>query len=154
MEKTAIVTSRTFKNEFKGANGTLYNFDVVMDNGDLGQYSSTKQEPSSFVPTKEQKYTVEIKSGTSKAGKDYSFNVLKPVKEASFGFGGGKSFKKDSFTQAIILAQSSFAKSVDLVVAGKLELGQLQAAAEKLMAQQIESAIKFKDQIKAETEKE
>jgi len=153
MEKTAIVTSRTFKNEFKGANGTLYNFDVVMDNGDLGQFSSTKQDPSSFVQGKEQKYTIEIKSGTSKAGKEYSFNVLKPVKEASFGF-GGKSFKKDSFTQAIILAQSSFAKSIDLVVSGKLPVDQIQAAAEKLMAQQIESAIKFKDQIKAETEKE
>jgi hypothetical protein len=153
MEKTAVVTSRTFKNEFKGANGTLYNFDVVMEDGTSGQFSSTKQDPSSFVQGKEQKYTVEIKSGTSKAGKEYSFNVLKPVKEASFGF-GGKSFKKDFFTQAIILAQSSFAKSIDLVVSGKLPVDQIQAAAEKLMAQQIESAIKFKDQIKAETEKE
>ena len=147
MEKVSKVISRVFKNEKTSSYGTMYNFDVKLENGDSGFFSSTKREPSSFVEGQEQKYTLEVKSGNSN-GKDWSFNKLSPVKENKFGFGGGA--KKDPFTQALILAQSSFAKSIDLVVAGKIEMAQLQAAAEKIMKQQIESALKFKEEIKSE----
>lgn len=152
MEKVAKVISRTFKNEKDSSYGKMYNFEVVLDNDDKGFYSSTKQEPSSFVVGQEQKYTLEVKSGNSN-GKDWSFNKLSPVKENKFGFGGGKA-KANPFTQALILSQSSFTKAIDLAVAGKIEMNQVQAAAEKFMVQQIESALKFKEQIKNELDKE
>lgn len=152
MEKVAKVVSRVFKNEKVSQYGTMYNFEVKMDNGDTGFYSSNKREPSSFAEGQEQKYTLEVKSGNSN-GKDWSFNKLTPVKENKFGFGGGKA-KANPFTQSLILAQSSFTKAIDLAVAGKIELSQVQQAAEKFMAQQIESALKFKDQLKNELDKE
>lgn len=151
MEKVAKVISRVFKNEKTSSYGTMYNFDVKLDNGDSGFYSSTKREPSSFTEGQEQKYTLEVKSGNTN-GKDWSFNKLSPVKENKFGFGGKA--KANPFTQSLILAQSSFTKAIDLAVAGKIELSQVQQAAEKFMAQQIESALKFKDQLKNELDKE
>jgi hypothetical protein len=152
MEKVSVVTKRTFKNEKTSSYGTMYNFEVVMQNGDTGFYSSTKKEPSSFIEGQEQKYTLEVKSGNSN-GKDWSFNKLSPVKENKFGFGGGKQ-KKDPFTQALILAQSSFDKSINLIIAGQVKIDQLQVTAERLMKQQLESALKFKEEIKNELDKE
>ena len=152
MEKTAKVLSRTFKSEKQTPNGMMYNFEVKMDNNDVGMFSSIKREPTSFVEGQEQKYTSEVKSGVSQSGNAWSFTKLTPVKENKFGFGGKQ--KANPFTQSIILAQSSFAKAIDLVVAGKLDLTQLQSAAEKLMSQQIESALKFKETIKTEMDKE
>ena len=153
MEKTAKVLSRTFKSEKQTPNGMMYNFEIKLDNQESGMFSSTKREPTSFIEGQEQKYTSEVKSGTSANGNAWSFTKLTPVKENKFGFGGGKQ-KANPFTQSIILAQSSFAKAIDLVVAGKLDLAQLQSAAEKLMSQQIESALKFKETIKTEMDKE
>lgn len=151
MEALSKTVSRAFKGTYDSPFGKQYQFDVVMEDGTTGQFSSSKESPSSFTPGQAQKYTVELKEGVSKAGKPYSFKVLKPVKENNFKPGGG--FKKSPFTDAIILAQSSYSKSIELVIAGKIEMSQLQQAAEKLMSQQIESAIKFKDQLKEELDK-
>ena len=131
----------------------MYNFEVKMDNGDSGFFSSTKREPNSFIEGQEQKYTSEVKSGTSANGNAWSFTKLTPVKENKFGFGGGKQ-KASPFTQSFILAQSSFEKSIQLLLGGVITKDQVQAMAEKLMSQQIESALKFKDIIKTEIDKE
>jgi hypothetical protein len=152
MEKTAKVISKTFKGEKLATYGMMYNFEIKMDNGDTGIYSSNKRDTTNFTEGQEQKYTLEVKSGNTN-GKDWSFNKLSPVKENKFGFGGGKA-KANTFTQSLILAQSSFTKAIDLAVAGKIELNQVQVAAERFMAQQIESALKFREQIKNELDKE
>ena len=145
MEKVATTVSRVFKSEKASQYGTMYNFEIKMSNGDTGFYSSNKREPSSFTEGQEQKYTLEVKSGNTN-GKDWSFNKLSPVKENKFGFGGKA--KANPFTQSLILAQSSFTKAIDLSVAGKIEISQVQSAAEKFMKQQIESALKFKEELK------
>ncbi len=124
--KTAKVDVVTFKKEFTSQYGTLYTFEVKLDNGDSGLYNSKTKEQSKFVVGTEVEYEIETKSNDRG-----SWNVIKPVAaQKSFGGGFGKSAPKNENS---IIAQSSIKASVELICAGKVEVKDLFATAEKIM---------------------
>jgi hypothetical protein len=125
--KTAKVDVVTFKKEFTSQYGTLYTFEVKLNNGDAGSYNSKTREQSKFVVGTEVEYEIETKSNDRG-----SWNVIKPVvAQKPFGGGFGKSAPKNENS---IIAQSSIKASVELICAGKIEFKDLLPAAEKIMA--------------------
>lgn len=113
MEKKARITRTTFKNSWQGQNGTVYYHEIELDNGDKGQIGSKEQMPAKLNPGQELTYTIEQ---TDKG------NKIKAV-----GFKGKAPV--DPRAQFIGFA-SAYAK--DLVVAGKLDMKEMNGGAESI----------------------
>lgn len=144
MEKSSKVLSVKFKNEFNSQYGLIYNFDIEFENGDKGQYGSKKNPQTHFKEGEETNYETFDNKGYIK---------IKPVQTQVQGsFGGGYAKKPydpqaDNFRQALIVAQSSMTKAVELWVHGKIEDKMLQPTCDRLMQIQFDLAKKFSNEV-------
>lgn len=119
MEKKAKITRTTFKNEWQGSNGSVFYHDIELDNGDKGSIGSKEKMPAKLNPGSELTYTI-------------ADGKIKAVAPAQGGFAGGGFKGKapvDPRAQFIGFA-SAYAK--DLVVAGKVELKDINGSAESI----------------------
>jgi hypothetical protein len=121
MEKTAKIIRTVFKNEWKGTNGTVYYHEIELDNGDKGQIGTKEQMPAKLNPGQSLTYTIEQ---TDKG------NRIKAAAPAGGGFGGGA--KKATIDPRAQFIGFASAYSKDLVVAGKLDLKDMNGAAESI----------------------
>lgn len=85
MEKKSIVRSAIFKKAFSGKNGLAYIFDITFDNGDNGQYFSSKETQDIFKEGQEAEYTIE-----QKVNGNYTNYSVKPIAKNGNGFVPGK----------------------------------------------------------------
>lgn len=115
--KKAKVTKVT-KMDKKDSYGNT-SFIIEFDNGDKGFYTSKNEEQKKFVATQEAEYLIEEKTG--KNNNKY-FKVTVPQSENNFKGGGGGRVPVDPKVQMISFAM---AYTKDLVVAGKVPLGEL-----------------------------
>lgn len=116
MEKKAKITRTTFKNEWTGNGNTVYYHDIELDNGDKGSIGSKEKMPARLNPGQELTYTIDN-------GK------IKAVAPAGGGFTGGGKKGPDPKVQLTAFAMSY---TKDLIVAGKLDIGQLAATFERI----------------------
>lgn len=122
MEKKARITRTTFVNEWAGSNGTVYYHSIELDNGDSGQIGSKEKMPAKLNPGQELTYTIE---STSKG------NKIKSVTPSGFQ---GKKAVIDPRAQFISFAS---AYSKDLVVAGKIDIKDMNGASESIFKNMI-----------------
>jgi hypothetical protein len=114
--KTGKVTSASFKKEWTGKFGTMYDHNIEFANGDNGVYTSKKKEQDSFKVGEEVPYTIEktVRNG-------FTNYKIAPVSEKGNGFGGGaRSFAPKNYKADFISFAASYTK--DLIVGGKAEL--------------------------------
>ena len=109
LKKAKLVSAVYAGTTWQAGSDTLYNQNVVFDNGDSGQASS-KEQQAKWVVGKEYNYDIET-------GGQYG-NKIKGIKAAdapAFGGGkGGSGFKPKTFSeQAIIISQSSVAAAAN-----------------------------------------
>jgi hypothetical protein len=116
MEKTAKIIKSEFKNEWQNPKGgVIYFHSLELDNGDIGQIGTKDKNPDKISVGSELTYTLE--NGRIKA-------VAKPFVK------GGGGFKAEPFEHKAAGYAAAYAK--DLVVAGKVEIGQMLAIADKI----------------------
>jgi hypothetical protein len=120
MEKHARITRTTFKNVWAGPNGNVYYHDIELDNGDKGSIGSKEQMPAKLNPGQELTYTIT----------DGKIKAAAPAPGGG-GFGGGFKGKAPVDPRAQFIGFSS-AYAKDLVVAGKLELKDMNGASESI----------------------
>lgn len=115
-EKTAKITSMSFKSEWTGNNGTIYYHAIELDNGDYGEIGCKSMEPDSIKPGSTLTYTIE--SRQYKGNTEYKIKAVRPN---NFNGGGVKKFggSKESDEGKMVTMSMSYAK--DLVVASKAE---------------------------------
>ena len=106
MTKTSKPTKVEFSKEFSTDHGTLYGFNVEMENGDKGLYNSKSKDNPKFKVGEPIEYEVEEK--TSKSGTKY--NKLKPAQK-SFGGGGGGYKARPSYSIALEMARKMYNSS-------------------------------------------
>lgn len=142
MEKTSKVKSQKFQKEYEGNYGKVYYFEIEMENGDKGQYGSKKNPQDTFIEGQELSYDIVEKNG---------YFHIKPLRQIiPNGFNGNKKPydpAADNFRQALIVAQSSITKVVELVIAGKVEMKDLQPVTDRLMQIQFDLAKKFQSEV-------
>ncbi len=114
---------------WEGKFGTMYKFEIVFDNGDVGEYSSKNQEQNKFVVGQNADY--EYTGG--------QYPKVKPVWNQGGGFsGGGKSFGgNDDARQRMIVKQSSLKVAVEFQVAKNptsFQLSDVFSTADKIVA--------------------
>lgn len=120
MEKKAKITRTTFKNEWKGTNGSVFYHDIELDNGDKGSIGAKEQMPAKLNPGQEITYTIDG-------------NKIKAVNTAGGGgFAGGGGRKGPDPKVQIVGFAMSYTK--DLIVADKIKVDQLPAIFEKIHA--------------------
>lgn len=124
--KTAKITRTVFVSEWSGPSGQVYYHQIELDNGDSGQIGSKEKMPSRLNPGGELTYTIESSSRGNKI-KAVTNNNGVP------GFTGKKVFQ-DPRAQFIGFVHA-YAK--DLVVAGKVELKDINGAAESMFKNMI-----------------
>lgn len=129
MEKRAKITRTIFVSEWSGPNGQIYYHEIELDNGDKGQIGSKEKMPDKLNPGNVLTYTIETTTRGSK---------IKAVMEGKFT---GKKIFQDPRAQFIGFVHA-YAK--DLVVAGKVELKDINGAAESMF----KNMIKLYDTIK------
>lgn len=124
--------------DYTGKFGQMYVHNITMDNGDIGEYHSQKNTCEKFKEGQEADYTIETKMN----GK-YENTIIKPI--APIG-----SFQKqtkdpafEKYKQALIVAQSSMTKAVELAISGKIEMTAIRASAEKFTQYVYDIADKF-----------
>lgn len=122
MEKKARITRTTFVSEWSGANGNVYYHKVELDNGDEGQIGTKEKMPAKLNPGQELTYTIESTSHGNK------------IKAVSAGGGFQKKATIDPRAQFISFAS---AYSKDLVVAGKVDLKDMNGASESIFKNMI-----------------
>jgi len=118
-QKKSIVKSVIFKKAHSGNNGLFYIFDLTFDNGDKGQYFSSKEQQDAFKEGQETEYTIE-----EKINGQYKNYSIKPLKQAGARPMGNPVFEHK---------RTALKCATDLVCHGKVEEKNLIAAAEKLM---------------------
>jgi hypothetical protein len=119
MEKKAIITRTTFVSEWTNQQGgKVYYHEIELNNGDRGQIGSKEKMPEKLNPGQELTYTIEA---TSRG------NKIKAV-TAQSGFQGKKQYQ-DPRAQFIGFS-AAYAK--DLVVAGKMDLKDMNGGAESI----------------------
>jgi len=116
--KTGKVTSASFKKEWSGKFGTMFDHNIEFANGDKGVYTSKKKEQDKFKVGEETPYTIET---TERNG--YTNYVIKPIVEKNGFGGGGRGFAPKNYEADYISFAMSYTK--DLCVAGKIELKDL-----------------------------
>jgi hypothetical protein len=128
--KKAKVTKVT-KFEKKDNYGNT-SFQIELENGDKGFYTSKSEEQTKFVVGKECEYNIEEKEG--KTGKKY-YKITIPQSENAFTGGGG--FKSKAPEPRIQMISFAMSYSKDLVVAGKIEFKELSMAFEVIYNEMI-----------------
>lgn len=118
MEKTAKITRTTFVNEWSGPSGKVYYHEIELSNGDKGQIGSKEKMPAKLNPGSELTYTIEETAHGSK---------IKPVQSDKPQFG-----KKQQIDPRAQFIGFSGAYAKDLVVAGKLDIKDMNGAAESI----------------------
>tara|TARA_R100001244_G_scaffold132321_1_gene108185 strand:+ start:1671 stop:2174 length:504 start_codon:yes stop_codon:yes gene_type:complete len=104
MQKTSKVISVTANGTWDGSYGTMYKFEIVFQNADVGEYSSKNKEQNKFEVGSEVEY--EYTGG--------QYPKVKPVYNAPTGGGGGGSYGgKSDDVQKKIVRQSMLKASVD-----------------------------------------
>jgi hypothetical protein len=109
MIKKSKVKNVQANGTWEGKFGLMYKFEVEMENGDIGEYSSKSKDQDKFVEGQEMEY--EFVGG--------QFPKVKPVYNkpdftkgsVSGGYSGG--YKKDHNVQELIVRQSSLKAAVD-----------------------------------------
>ncbi len=124
MEKTAKITRTTFKNEWKGTNGSVFYHDIELDNGDKGSVGAKSANPEKLNPGQSLTYTME---GTK----------IKAVATPSSGGGAWPKGGKAAPEPRIQMISFAMAYTKDLVVAGKVDLKNLGEQFEILYAKMI-----------------
>lgn len=119
-QKKATVKSAVYKKSINTQYGESYIFDITMDNGDSGQYFSKTQDQSKFQQGKEVEYTIE-----KKVNGQYTNFSIKPVQLNGFTPGKGNPSYEHRRT--------ALKCSVDLAIAGKIELGKIATYADSFM---------------------
>lgn len=125
MEKTAKITRTTFKQEWKGTNGSVFYHDIELDNGDKGSVGAKEQMPTKLNPGQSITYTIEIGDRGNK------IKAVQEQKQGGAFFGGGGKKGPDPKVQIVGFAM---AYTKDLVVAGKVDIKQLPEIFEKIHA--------------------
>lgn len=105
MEKKAVVQNVQSNGTFESKFGTLYKFEIEMDNGDIGEYSSKSKEQTKFVQGTLVDYQWDITYP--------KFPKIKPVNTFQQGKLVMKQGKTDD-VQAMIVRQSSVKASIEL----------------------------------------
>lgn len=132
MEKTAKITRTTFVSEWLSPQGNqVYYHSIELDNGDSGQIGSKEKMPAKLNPGSELTYTIEASARGNK------------IKAASDkpAFKGGGLPTIDPRAQFIGFS-AAYAK--DLVVAGKMDIKDMNGGAESIF----KNMIKLYDTIK------
>lgn len=124
MEKKGKITRTTFVSEWAGPNGQVYYHSIELDNGDAGQIGSKEKMPAKLNPGNELTYTIE---STSKGNK---------IKAVSTG-GGFQKGGRPSIDPRAQFIGFCHAYAKDLVVAGKVELKDINGAAESMFKNMI-----------------
>ena len=107
MIKKSKVTNVQSNGTWEGKFGLMYKFEVEMENGDTGEYSSKSKDQDKFVTGQEVEY--EFVGG--------QFPKVKPVYQKPQSFSGG--FKDDPNRQRLIVKQSSLKSAVDFCDSSK-----------------------------------
>lgn len=143
MEKKSVVKAVTFQKEFDGKFGKLYYFNIEMENGDKGQYGSKTNPQTKFKEGEETAYDYIDK------GNGY-FDIKTIVTNTPNGGGYTKKpfdVEADKFKQALIVAQSSMTKAVEMVIAGTVTADKLQVTCDKLMQITFYLAKKYQSEV-------
>jgi hypothetical protein len=119
--KKSTVKSTVFKKSFDGKFGETFVHEITFDNGDKGEFLSKSNPQTSFVIGKEAEYTIE-----ERVNGNYRNHSIKPVK-AMNGFVPGKG--NPSYEHRRVALKCA----VDLVVAGKAEVGKIKEYAGSFM---------------------
>lgn len=115
-EKKSKVKSASFKKEWKGREGTMFDHNIEFENGDKGVYQSNQKEQTTFKQGEEVDYSI-----VSRLRNGFTDIVIKPAFKNRSGGNFKKSYEKNYKADFISFA-ASYTK--DLVVAGKVELKQ------------------------------
>lgn len=106
MEKNSIVTHAAYSRSYEGKYGKMYVHKIEFENGDVGEYSSKKEEQNFFKVGQEAKYTIEPSSNIEFLDK------IKPVYEDKKGFGKKAPANNKSFALA-------YAKDIAVALLGQ-----------------------------------
>lgn len=143
MEKKSVVKSVAFQKEYDGKYGKLYYFAIEMENGDKGQYGSKTNPQTKFKEGEETAYDYIDK------GNGY-FDIKTIVTNTPSSSGYTKKpfdVEADKFKQALIVAQSSMTKAVEMVIAGTVTADKLQVTCDKLMQITFDLAKKYQSEV-------
>ena len=111
-----------FQKEFETKFGILYSHKIQYDEDKIGFYSSKKKDQTYFKVNQEAEFTEEFKE--SRQG---PYTVIKPIRQGNFS-DYNKNVKKEQSRYAGFAA--SYCK--DLIIAGKLDFKQWEAASKKI----------------------
>lgn len=134
MEKKGKITRTVFVSEWSNPQGgQVYYHEIELDNGDKGQIGSKEKMPAKLNPGNELTYTIEASSRGNK------------IKAVSHAQGGGfsRTGKPPIDPRAQFIGFSA-AYAKDLVVAGKMELKDMNGGAESIF----KNMLKLYDTIK------
>jgi len=121
--KKDTVIRRTANGTFDSNYGTMYKFEIEMQNGDTGEYASKDPNPKYFTEGQEQSYEV--------IPREYNGNTyykMKPVMAKPMGGG----YSKDPDTDKRITRMSVLKVAGDLAIAGKIQLHETTSIAQLL----------------------
>ena len=104
MIKKSNVSAITPNGSWEGKYGLMYKFEIEMENGDIGEYSSKSKEQTKFIVGQETEYEYI----------DGAYPKIKPVN--TFNAKPNYSSNKDT-VQEYIIKQSSLKVAVDLCIA-------------------------------------
>ena len=106
MNKKSKIVSVKGDGTWTGKYGIMYKFEVEMENGDIGEYSSKSEEQTKFIEGETTEYEFI----------DGNFPKIKPISTFnSGGFSGGNTFNPKR--EELIVKQCALKASVDLAIA-------------------------------------
>lgn len=108
-------------------NGTLYRFEIEMDNGDRGQYLSKSANCTKFVTGEDAHYTTECQV---RGGREYW--RIKPAQDPNQSAYQGGGYKKDPQTDTRITRMSVLKVAGDLCIADKIDMYSITSIAQLL----------------------
>ena len=107
--------------------GLFYKFEIEMQNGDIGEYSSKTQDQTKFVQGQETEYQWHSRNVNGNV-----YHNIKPVQQEfqSNRSGGGFQKSNNPDRDVQIVRQSSLNRATDLCINGKIELADVLVYAE------------------------
>ena len=126
----AKIESVSFKKEYEGQHGTLYNFEVGY-NGRVGFYSSKSKDQNKFIAGQEAEFTEQEREG--KNGSKYY--IIKPVNNfQQFRSAGGKAIGREQSKYAGF----ALSYSKDMVIADKIPIEKMLSYGKKFFDWMVE----------------
>ena len=120
MEKTSKVVQVSGNGTYDGQYGRLYKWEIVLENGDSGQYMSKTENQNKFIIGQDATYTI--------TGKDFNgrtYYTIKPAEAPKPQGSTGNRFQKDPETEMRITRMSVLKSAIDLVTHDKIALHQV-----------------------------